>query len=368
MFDGGGLHLVVTPSGGKLWRVAYRFEGKARTFSIGPYPEVSLAEARGRLAEMKKVLHSGVDPMAEKRRAKALHSGMVLREAVSAYWEGRQDLSPSYREGAMRGITLHLAPLMEMPIANIGRGDVLACLQRLNARGTFVFVRKVHMWARQVFDWAVEHGHAEANPAASIRSERAFGKRRVKHIPSLALKELPEFLRRLSFEEEYDSVLACKLLALTWVRTGELRLMEWSEIDGNLWIIPEGKMKRTLDHVVPLSRQALDILAKMRLRGTGRYVFSSYTQGDRPISHSTILTLIGSIGYKGRMTGHGWRSVASTWANERGYNADAIERQLAHVQTNKVRDAYNRALYLPLRREMLQAWADWLDEITPGDG
>jgi integrase len=219
------------------------------------------------------------------------------------------------------------------------------------------------MWASQVFDWAVENGHAKENPAATIRPEKAFGRSRVESFAALPLSEIPAFLMRLSLENELNSVLACRLLALTWVRTGELRIMEWSEIEGDTWIIPAGKMKRRREHVVPLSRQALAVLDEMknRARPGARFVFSAQHRADRPMSENAILYLIARMGYRGRMTGHGWRSVASTWANEQGYSPDAIERQLAHVPENRIRAIYNRAEYLPVRREMLQAWADWLD-------
>lgn len=154
------------------------------------------------------------------------------------------------------------------------------------------------------------------------------------------------------------------MLAYTWVRTKELRFMEWTEIDGDVWRIPGEKMKRRKDHIVPLSKQALEVLEKIQARSHGgRFVFHSELGEDRAISENTILYLLHRIGYKGRMTGHGWRSVGSTWANEKGYSVDAIERQLSHVPDNKIRAVYNRAEYLPERRKMLQDWADWLDSI-----
>jgi integrase len=163
------------------------------------------------------------------------------------------------------------------------------------------------------------------------------------------------------------SAMACKLLALTWTRTQELRLMEWSEIDGDLWRIPAGKMKRRRDHLVPLSRQALVLLDNLRVRQRGSvYVFPNDRRLDRPMSENAILYLIGRMGYGGRMTGHGWRTVASTWANEAGYNRDWIERQLAHSPDDKVRSTYNRAEYLTDRRVMLQAWGDWLMQSLRG--
>jgi integrase len=272
-------------------------------------------------------------------------------------------VSDTYRDHALRGLEMHLFPTIgEMSLDVIGRGDLMDALQRMDEAGKHVYVRKVRMWAGQVFDWAVENGFSEQNPAATIRPEKAFGRTTVKHLAALTPGETPEFLDRLAMERDLNSVLACRMLALTWTRTIELRMMEWREIDRETWIIPAGKMKRRHEHVVPLSRQALAILAEMRTRTpeSARYVFCSPHRGDRPMSENAILYLIARIGYRGRMTGHGWRSVASTWANDRGYNPDAIERQLAHVPANRIRAVYNRAEYLPLRREMLQAWADWL--------
>lgn len=368
MFDGGGLHLFVSPTGSKTWRIAYRVAGKPQTMSVGPYPEVSLADARAKRDDLKATLRNGGDPMAPRR---ATRKGMTLREASEAYWAGRKDISPSYRANAERGIEMHLfKKLGDANIGSITRDALLDALTHVDAAGLHVYVRKIRMWVGQVFDWAVENGHATINPAALIKPEKAFGKAMVESFAALSLREMPDFLKRLNMEATLQSVLACKLLAYTWVRTNELRMMEWTEIDKGdaLWIIPAGKMKRRKDHLVPLSRQAMDIIKMMHARNSGSiYVFPSDRRDDRPMSENAILYLIHRIGYKGRMTGHGFRSVASTWANENGFNPDAIERQLAHVPDNKVRSIYNRAAYLPERRAMLQDWADWFDSCAESD-
>lgn len=225
---------------------------------------------------------------------------------------------------------------------------LLTELNRMDAKGRFVFVRKVRMWVSQVFDWAIEQDLAKTNPAELINPKKAFGRRKVKNHASLSLREVPEFLRRLSFEKDLTSVLACRFMAYTWVRTGEMRMMRFEEIEGDLWEIGSERMKRDKDHLVPLPRQALEILAAMwsRRRPGCDYVFPSDHRIDRPISENTVLALIARMGYKGEMTGHGWRSIASTWANEHGYPPDAIERQLAHSPEDKVRAAYNRAEYM----------------------
>lgn len=368
LFDGGGLHLYVSTTGSRTWRLAYRLAGKPQTMSLGSYPEISLAAARVKREEAKRALIEGHDPMAPRR---VNRQGVTLAEATEAYWQGRKDVSATYRTNALRGIELHLVRLLSKPISSITRDDLLGELLLMDAAGLHVYVRKVRMWVGQVFEWAVENGIANINPAALIRPEKAFGRAKVTSFAALALREVPEFLERLALEGDLQSVLACRLLALTWVRTNELRMMEWSEIDeaGKVWLIPAGKMKRDRDHLVPLSDQSLAVLKQLRARSRpeARYVLSAPHRMDRPMSENAVLTLIARMGYRGRMTGHGWRSIASTWANENGYSPDAIERQLAHVPDNKIRAIYNRAEYLPDRKKMLQDWADWLDScgLTP---
>ena len=368
LFDGGGLFLYVSPTGAKVWRIAYRVEGKPQTKSFGAYPAVSLAEARAQREALKADLRAGIDPAADNRARRAARraGGVTLSAATERYWEGRRDVSDGYRQNAQRGIERHLFPkLGERPIGEITRDDLLEELRHMDASGRHVYVRKVRMWVSQVFDWAIENGYATTNPAAAIRPERAFTQTKTEHFPALSLNEIPALLQRLSMENRTSGVLVCRMLALTWTRTNEMRMMRWSEIDlkESRWLIPAGKMKRRRDHVVPLSRQALALLDEMRARSRGSgYVFPAEHRDDRPLSENAVLSVLARIGYKGRMTGHGWRTVASTWANERGYSPDAIERQLAHVPENRVRSAYNRAEYMPERSRMLQSWADWLDE------
>lgn len=357
LFDGGGLFLFLAPTGSKTWRLAYRIDGRPQTLSIGPYPAVSLAEARQKRDEAKAKLRDGTDPKPKRERVT-----MTLEKASETYWSGRKDLSADYLSNATRAIEMHVLPMLgSRPIGQISREELLSALMHLDAAGKHEYVRKVRMWIAQVWDWAIEQGHATTNPARLIRPEKAFGKSKVEHFAALELTDMPDFMERLSMEKELQSVLACKLLALTWVRTNELRMMLWSEIDGDLWRIPEEKMKRRRDHLIPLSRQALAILKTLQARSRGSvYVFPNDLRIDRPMSENAVLYLIGRIGFKGRMTGHGFRTVASTWANERGYNPDAIERQLAHAPEDKVRASYNRAEHIGIRRGMLQDWADWL--------
>lgn len=367
LFDGGGLFLFVATSGLKSWRVSYRIDGKQKTKALGKYPAMLISEARAARDALKATLHNGGDPMADRlakrsRRSKTL---VTLAEASRTYWEGRNDLTEDYVQNARRGIQMHLEKnLGGQHVGSITRDQLLEELNRMDAKGRHVYVRKVRMWVSQVFEWAIEQGHASINPAAQIRPEKAFSRRKVKHFPALHLHEMPAFMQRLAYENKLQSVLACRLLAMTWVRTTELRMMRWDElIDDDLWLIPAGKMKRSKDHLVPLSRQSLDLLQQLRDRTSSEYVFPAATRDDRPMSENAILYMIGRIGYAGKMTGHGFRTVASTWANEQGFNADAIERQLSHVPDDAIRSIYNRAEYLPERRRMMQAWADWLEKI-----
>lgn len=359
LFDGQGMFLFVSPTGAKVWRMAYRLNGKPQTLVIGPYPALTLQQARQKRDEAKAMLRAGQDPNGAR---KAARHALTLEQAHDAYWSGRKDLSASYLENERRAFEMHVKPsLGSRAIRDISRSDVLETLNRLDARGKHDYVRKVRMWLAQLWDWAIEQGHATDNPPRSIKPERAFGKKPVEHFAALDLREVPAFMDRLALEGDLQSVLALRLLALTWVRTNELRFMRWDEIDGDTWIIPAGKMKRRREHVVPLSRQALALLETLKTRaGSSPYVFPADHRADRPISENAVLSLLYRMGYKGRLTGHGWRSIGSTWANDSGYPPDVIERQLAHVPADKTRSAYNRAAYLDQRRAMLEAWAGWL--------
>lgn len=357
-FDGEGLHLYITAKGAKVWRLAYRLNGKPKTMSFGPYPAVSLQEARQKRDQAKAMLRDGNDPMGERKAPK---NAVTLDDAHGAYWSGRKDISHSYLANERRAYEMHVQPsLGTRSMKEITRADVLETLNKLDARGKHDYVRKVRMWLAQLWDWAIEQGHATENPPRSIKPERAFGKNQVEHFAALDLREVPAFMERLALEGELQSVLALRLLALTWVRTNELRFMRWDEIDGDTWIIPAGKMKRRREHVVPLSGAALELLKKLKPRArSSDYVFPADHRADRPISENAILALIYRMGYKGRLTGHGFRSMGSTWANDAGYPPDVIERQLAHVPGDSVRAIYNRAQYLDQRRAMLEAWAAW---------
>lgn len=361
-FDGNSLYLYLSPKGAKVWRMAYRVDGKAQTHVIGPYPLVSLADARTKRDEVRLKLLDGGDL----KPAKVAPKVPTLGEASDAYWSGRLDITDAYRMNAQNGINHHLVKLCPRPVDQITRQELLDVLLEMDKAGLLVYVRAVRGWVSQVFDWAIERGHRDDNPAAAIKPQKAFRVPAKESHAAIGLSEVPAFFERLAMEDQIQSVIACKLLALTWVRTVELRTMQWSELEGDagawtMWRIPAGKMKRRNEHLVPLTPQAVALLKILRDRSRGsEYVLPADHTIKRPMSENAVLYLLHRMGYKGTMTGHGWRSLASTWANESGWAPDAIERQLAHVPDDKVRAAYNRAAYLPQRREMLQAWADWL--------
>lgn len=359
MFDGFGLYLHIAPSGTKGWRMTYRLDGKAQTKTFGPYPLLSLADARAKRDDFRKLLLAGDLP-----QKGPVASVFTLKQATEAYWLGRQDVSAGYKDNAKRGIEMHLyKALGDKPIGSVTKDLLMVELNRMNAAELFVYVRKVRVWIGQVFEWAIAQSHATYNPTKDIDPRKAFGRRKVVSFASVELTEVRALMDRLSFEADIQSVLACRMLALTWVRTNELRMMLWSEVEKDLWRIPAGKMKREKDHLVPLAPQAVTILQTMKERSRGSiYVFPNDRRQDRPMSENAVLYLLHRMGYKGEMTGHGWRSVASTWANERGYDDDHIERQLSHVPADQVRATYNRARYLKQRRAIMVEWANWLDD------
>lgn len=364
LFDGGGLALWCSPSGAKVWRLYYRRRVgdvfKPATMSFGPYPEVGLAEARRRRQDARAELRDGADPMAPRRASKSLS----LRDACDAYWAGRQDITDAYRTNATRCMETHIYPTLgDTPLGSITRAELTTALGSMNTKGLFDYVRKARLWLSAVFAWGIEYQHCENNPANTIDPEKAFGRRKVESFAAVEVHEVPALMQRLALEDQtLQSMLGCRFLAYTWLRTVEMRTMLKTDlVQKGMLLIPKDRMKRPRDHLVPLPRQAQEILEQMVNRWPDSpYVWPGDRTQDRPMSENAVLYLLHRAGFKGRMTGHGWRSVASSWANERGFNPDAIELQLAHVD-GSVRAIYNRSRYVEERRTMLQAWADWLD-------
>jgi integrase len=369
--DGEGLFLYVTPSGGKYWRFKYFFGGKEKLLALGVYPEITLADARERRTQARRTLALGQDPGEAKKEAKRLATFKSANtfDAIAREWfENRKaGWAPSSARTMLDRLERHAFPkLGPRPIADITAPEVLAMLRAVEARGTVHTARRVMQLCGQVFMYAIATGRAERNPVPDLRG--AIGTTVVKHRPYLHAAELPEFLRKLtSYDGDLLTRLALRLLLLTFVRTIELRGATWTEIDLDKaeWRISAQRMKMNELHIVPLSRQAVAVLRELEnLTGTQQYIFPNQNTPGKFMSENTMLYALYRMGYHSRATGHGFRSTASTILNEHGFRADVIERQLAHSERNSVRAAYNHAQYLAERREMMQWWADYLDEVT----
>ncbi len=374
LHDGGGLYLWVYADGGKFWRLRYRLGGKEKSLSFGSYPQISLKEARTKRDEQRKVLDADLDPSAE-RKAVNLRKKLAnvnSFEAVALEWYTKQlhTWVEHHASDVKRRLESNIFPTLgKRPIDQINALELLETIRKIEARGAYDLAHRVLQVCGQVFRYGIATGRCTRNLSTDLRG--ALTPHVKKHQSAVRPEELPDLLRAIAkYDETGDKQtrLALQLLAQTFVRTNELIGAEWGEFDleNALWIIPAGRMKMKTEHIVPLARQALTILAELKQISYGsRFVFPGRNR-DKPISNNTMLFALYRMGYKGKMTGHGFRAVASTILNETGFNSDVIERQLAHCERNEVRGAYNRAEYLPERKRMMQHWADYLDSIEAG--
>lgn len=373
--DGYGMYLEVMPNGSKYWRLKYRFDGKEKRLALGVYDTVSLQDARKQREVVKDQLRNGLDPGHEKKLAKAQVSIERANsfEALAREWHLHKQSSWTERHGKRILVLLEreVFPLIgARPIKEVTAPELLAVVRKVETRNALELARKVVQTASQIFRYAIATSRAERDPAPDLRG--ALKPRTVQHMQRISEAELPELIRKISnYEGDLQTRMALRLMALTFVRTGELRYAEWSEIDEDRaeWRVPPEKMKMRMQHIVPLSTQAVALLKELRqLNGKWRWVFPSRSNAQKPISENTILYALYRMGYHSRMTGHGFRGLASTILNEHGFNSDWIERQLAHSERDGVRAAYNHAQYLAERRRMMQWWADFLDQKAAGNG
>ncbi|TRO23093.1 DUF4102 domain-containing protein [Ectopseudomonas mendocina] len=372
--DGQGLYLEIKPNGSKLWRFKYRFDGKDMTpLSFGAYPDLSLVKARQKRTEARELLAQGVDPSAEKKAAKqAQRADGVTFETLAREWYAYN--APRWAESTAYKAKLYmendLIPgIGARPVKAITRPELVELVRKVEARGTLNAAGKIRQWLHQIFRFGLAKGVVEANPATDLDVVAAPAKA-VRHHPHVAFAELPELLEKLEAAKLHNLTRwAIRLLILTAVRPGELRAAPWAEfdLDAATWTIPSERMKARRPHVVPLPRQAVAILRQLH-ETTGSYalLFPGQQDSTRPMSENTINKALRLLGYEGRQTGHGFRHLLSTELNGRGYNRDWIERQLAHGDTDEIRDTYNHATYLEQRREMMQAWADSIDALCSG--
>ncbi len=371
LFDGGGLYVLVHPNGSRYWRLKYRFAGKERLLALGVYPQVGLAEARASAAEAKRLASQGMDPVHHKRALRvstAADAANTFRALAEEWIETKSATwSPSYIETVRSALRANLyRQIGDMPVRNITVPIMREALLNIERRGALVALAKTRMWASGVFRYAIATGRSDQDPAAPLRG--TFKAHRPKNFAALTKKE--EVAKLLAKIDAYDgsviTTAALKLLALTFVRTGELRHAEWREFDfvNAVWLIPAERMKMRTPHQVPLASQAIELLNELRLlTGGGKFLFPNERRPQTPMSENAILYALYRLGYHGRATGHGFRATASTLLNELGYDPDVIERQLAHRESNKVRAAYHRTQYLDERSRMMQDWADFLDRL-----
>lgn len=373
--DEKALYLEITAAGGKYWRWKYRFGGKEKRLALGVYPGVSLAQAREARDESRKVLAAGNDPGQLRRDAKmasAVNQANTFEAVARLWWAHWKDgKSPRHADYAIKRLETDVFPALgALPISTITARHLTHMAKKVQDRGAIDLAHRVLQMSGQVMRYAVAHDLIERNPAADVRPGDTLKSRRKENYARLDEKELPELLRKIeAYQGGPYTRMAMKLMALTFVRTSELIAARWDEFDlqAQEWRIPAERMKMKTPHIVPLAPQAIDVLQALQTLANGReLLFPGERDHAKPMSNNTILKALERMGYKGRMTGHGFRGVASTILHEQGYAHHAIELQLAHQERNEVSAAYNHALYLKDRRAMMCAWADHLDKLRKG--
>jgi len=375
IFDGGGLFLLVTPSGGKLWHFKYRFDNKEKKLALGPYPEISLADARQRRDEAKKQLAHSIDPGALRKAMKQAETEETETfEVIAREWHTKfmHTWTPGHAVKIMSRLENDLFPwLGKRPIKEIKAPELLTTLRRVESRGALESAHRIRTIAGQVFRYAVATGRAERDISADLRG--ALPQPKEKHHAAITdPKEVAPLLRAIDgYQGDFITRCALRLAPMLFARPGELRQAEWAEMDLEeaAWNIPAEKMKMKHAHIVPLPRQAVEILTELKeLTGSSKYVFPSLRSFARPMSNNTVNAALRRMGYDGdTMTGHGFRAMARTILDEvLQVNPYVIEAQLAHKVPDPLGRAYNRTTHLEERRKMMQTWADYLEGLEAG--
>lgn len=373
--DGKGMYLLVNPIGSKLWRWKYRVLGKEKVLSLGAYPDVSLAQARDGVDKARKALAAGDDPMAKRKadkvatRTAAENSFETVARKWWANWKPAR--SEQHAGQVMRRFEANVFPYIGgRPISEVQAPELVAMLKGIEARGVSDLAKRALQTSSQVFRYAIAHGLAKRNPATDIKPADVLASRQKQNLVRIESRELPELLRHIdAYRGTATTRLAMKLMAMTFVRTTELIGARWEEFDleGGRWDIPATRMKMKTPHIVPLSAQAVNLLKTLQLiTGHSALLFPGERDHEKPMSNNTILKALERMGYKGRMTGHGFRGVASTLLHEMNFDHAHIEIQLAHQERNEVSAAYNHATYLKQRATLMQHWSDYLENCTTG--
>jgi len=374
--DEKGMYLEVTASGGKYWRLKFRYLGKEKRLALGIYPDVSLALARKARDKARETIAAGEDPAQLKREAKltkaldAANSFEVIARQWWDHWRGPK--SPRHADYVIRRLEADVFPAIgSRPVTSITAPHLLAMAKGIEARGAVDIAKRSLQTCGQVMRYAIALGFIERNPAADVKPSDALKPRKKENYARLDAKEMPELLRKIeAYQGSAYTRLAIKLMALTFVRTGELIGARWSEFDLEAaeWRIPAERMKMRTQHIVPLAPQAVEIIQALQTLANGReLVFPGERDHEKPMSNNTILGALKRMGYAGRMTGHGFRGVASTLLHELGYAHHLIELQLAHQERNSTSAAYNHATHLKDRRQMMIDWANHIDGLRKGN-
>ena len=364
--DGKGLYLLIHNNGSKYWRLKYRLDGKEKLLALGVYPEVSLLEARKQAIEAKESISKGIDPSRTKSKINTPTAETFQQIATEWIKNKCKTWSESHHKKVIQSLETNIYPYIgNKNINSIEPLEMLSLFQKIEDRGAFETTRKTRQRCGEVFKYAIITGRCKYNPCSDLSG--ALQKHQPEHYPHLLENELPLFLSTLTTYKNTSPIInmAAKLLIMTGVRTIELRGAEWTEINLNsgIWEIPAERMKKRKSHLVPLSKQAREILKQLyEYTGSYKLVFPG-RDTTKPISEMTIMRIFERMGYKGKVTGHGFRHTMSTILHEKGFNTAHIELQLAHVDKNSIRGTYNHALYLEDRRTMLQWYADHLDQL-----
>lgn len=386
LFDGGGLYVEVAPTGSRIWRLKFvQANGKESRLTFGPYPEISLQDAREKRLETRRLMLQGVDPVKHRDATKRLVADRLANtfEKIAREWYANK--VPTWSERTAKNMIQRLEAdifpsLGRMPISEIQHRDVIAALRKIEERGANEIAKRLKAVVSQIFSYAIQCGLTDRNLVVDMKD--VLKTRRTGHFAAIDADELPAFLAALASNEARmfePTRIALRLMLLIFVRTSELIETPWSEIDFDKgeWIIPWQRMKRgkltvnpdMTNHHACLSRQALALLRELHaITGHRKYLFPNQRDPKKPMSNNTLLVTLERMGYKGRMTGHGFRALAMSTIKERlGYRHEVVDRQLAHAPKDKVASAYDRAKFLDERKVMMQAWADYLDAVERGD-
>lgn len=376
LYDGGGLYLEVTPKGGKLWRLKYRYLNKEKKLSIGVYPTITLAEARNKREEAKRLLANGLDPSGVKQEVKQERMSVAANtfEVIALEWYALKtpEWSKSNADSVLKRLEKDVFPILgKYPIKIITHKMILDLANSIKERGAHELAKRVVQMCKNIFQYAVVTGRADKNIAEDLKG--LIKSETKNHHAAIEAKDIPHFmadLRNHKAKLSYQTYLAVNFMMLTFLRTGEMIKAEWKEFDFDekIWIVPAQRMKMKKEHIVPLSRQAIEILQELReLHNHPRYVFPSRNVRNNHMSNNTILMALDRMGYRGKMTGHGFRALAmSTIMEKLHYRFEIPDAQLAHAKKGDVARAYDRAKFIPERITMMQEWADYLDNIAQG--